>query len=309
MMKISIIIPAYNGERTIGKAIESVLTQSFQNFEIIVVDDGSTDNTKDVVSELINKDSRIKYLWQKNFGGPASPINEGIKISQGGYLAFLEQDDEWLPNKLEKQIDFMENRADLGIVSCGAIIKSDVSGKQRRFEFLKDKSSDFWFESMLENKNFFYNLSTLLIKRSSYQEIYFDDNLKIVTDLDFYIRMMPTGFGVVSEPLVIYHSNQDSLSKSKKSLSPIVNDFLYVLEKHKQIFTQFSKAKSLALGYIGILSYCDNRKGEARKYFKESIKGYYFNFKLYLKIILLVLFGANMYLKIRNTYFGYVRIK
>jgi glycosyltransferase involved in cell wall biosynthesis len=308
-MKISIIIPTYNGERTIVKAIESVLTQSFQDFEIIVVDDGSTDKTKEIVLELIEKDSRIKYIYQANSGGPARPINEGIKISKGEFLSFLEQDDEWLPEKLKNQIDFIEQRPGLGMISCGAIIKSDTSGKQRKFEFLKDKSSDFWFKSMLENKNFFYNLSTLLVRKSSYKEIYFDENLKISTDLDFYIRMMPSGFGVVSEPLVIYHSNQDSLSKSKKSLSPIVNDFLYVLEKHKQIFTQFSKAKSLALGYIGILSCCDNRKSEAWVYFKESIRGYYFNFKLYFKVILLVLFGANMYLKIRNTYFGYVRIK
>ena len=308
-MKVSIIIPAYNGERTIRKAVESVLAQSFQDFEIIVVDDGSTDNTKGVVSELIMKDGRIKYSFQDNSGGPARPINEGIKISKGEYLAFLEQDDEWLPEKLEKQIYFIESRANLGIISCGAFIKSDTSGRQRKFEFTCGKSTDFWFKSMLENKNFFYNLSTLLIKKNVYKEIYFDEKLKIATDLDFYIRMMPSGFDAVSEPLVIYHSNQNSLSKSKKSLSLIVNDFLYVLKKHELVFTKFTKAKSLALGYIGILSYCDGKKGEVWRYFKESIKGYYFNFKLYLKILLLVLFGSTMYLKIRNTYFGYVRIK
>lgn len=308
-MKVSVIIPAYNGEKCLERAVKSVLNQTFKDFEIIIVDDGSVDSTRNIVEKLIEEDNRIQYLYQKNSGGPASPLNTGIGVSKGEVIAFLEQDDEWLPEKLQKQINLLESEDNLSIVSCGALIKNDTSSKQRIFNFEKEISSEKWFKRMLENQSFFYNLSTLLIRKSAYKEVYFDENLKVVTDLDFYIRMMPMGFGAVGEPLVIYHSNKNSLSKGESSISTIARDFQYVFEKHKNIYESFTKARSLSFGYVGILFYCSNQRDEAWEYFKKSIKGYYFNFRLYFKIILLLVFKPTLYLEIRNIYFSYIKIK
>ena len=103
--KVSVIIPTYNRQKLLPKAIKSVLNQTFKNFELIIVDDGLTDNTKEIIKEFQKRDPRIKYIWQENFGAPAGPKNTGIKNSKGEYIAFLDDDDEWLPEKLERVIE------------------------------------------------------------------------------------------------------------------------------------------------------------------------------------------------------------
>src|SRR3989344_7750625 len=106
---VSVIIPTYNRASLLSRAIESVMNQTFKDFELIIVDDGSIDNTRDMVERFRRMDARVKYLRQENSGTPASPLNIGIKNSQGEYLAFLDDDDEWLPQKLEKQIGLFQN--------------------------------------------------------------------------------------------------------------------------------------------------------------------------------------------------------
>lgn len=100
-MRFSVIIPAYNREKELPISIGSVLAQTYTDFELIVVDNGSTDNTKEIVNEYISKDSRVKYYWQENSGSPAGSRNTGIKNAIGEWVAFLDSDDYWYPTKLE----------------------------------------------------------------------------------------------------------------------------------------------------------------------------------------------------------------
>ncbi|HKK53946.1 MAG TPA: glycosyltransferase family A protein [Patescibacteria group bacterium] len=100
--KISVIIPTYNRANFLPRAIKSVLNQTFKDFELIIVDDGSTDNTKEVINNYLKNDDRIKYIYQQNSGGPPKPKNTGIKIAKGEYIAFLDSDDEWFKDKLKK---------------------------------------------------------------------------------------------------------------------------------------------------------------------------------------------------------------
>ncbi len=103
---ISIITPAYNAENTINKTIQSVINQTYQNWELIIVDDGSNDNTNYLISKYTKKDSRIKLISQLN-SGPAIARQTGLNKSKGRFIAFLDSDDTWLPNKLKLQIEFM----------------------------------------------------------------------------------------------------------------------------------------------------------------------------------------------------------
>ena len=106
---VSIVTPVYNGEKTIGKTIESVLNQTFNDFEMIIVDDVSTDNTKKVVDKYIKNDKRIKYYVLPEKGGASAARNLAIDKAKGRYIAFLDGDDLWYPAKLEKQIKFMQD--------------------------------------------------------------------------------------------------------------------------------------------------------------------------------------------------------
>jgi len=104
---VSVIISTYNRAHLIGRAIQSVLNQTYQDFEVIVVDDGSTDNTEEIVKSF--NDPRIRYIRHEKNKGAAAARNTGIKAARGKYIAFQDSDDEWLPEKLEKQMKVFEN--------------------------------------------------------------------------------------------------------------------------------------------------------------------------------------------------------
>lgn len=128
-MKFSVVIPAYNRSKVVLRAINSVLNQTFQDFEIIVVDDGSEDETKEVVTSI--RDERIKYVWQKNQGATIAR-NTGILHSSGLYVSFLDSDDAWHRNMLEKQSQAYMNDPEVGCVYTDVqVVESD--GKKHHF--------------------------------------------------------------------------------------------------------------------------------------------------------------------------------
>ncbi|MFH1657314.1 MAG: glycosyltransferase family 2 protein [bacterium] len=157
--KVSVIIPTYNREKLLPRAIQSVLSQTYSNWELIVVDDGSTDNTKEIMEEFQRKDKRIKYIWQENFGGVSKPINTGLKASQGDYIALLEDDDEWLPEKLERQLEIFQNskKENLGLVGCNILMVDLVNKKVKAKKTFDIPEYDYkvFSEIILDNKFFF----------------------------------------------------------------------------------------------------------------------------------------------------------
>src|SRR5512135_2946573 len=113
MPDVSIVTPLYNRAQSIGRAIQSVIGQTFKNWEMVVVDDCSTDDSREIIRSFVSRDERIKLIESaSNFGGPARPRNVGVEHAQGNYIAFLDSDDWWYPRKLE--------------VSLGQIDRADV---------------------------------------------------------------------------------------------------------------------------------------------------------------------------------------
>ena len=106
-MKVSIITPSYNSEKYISETIESVLTQTYKNWEMIIVDDASSDDSLQIIEQYAQKDDRIKVIKSKQNMGPAKARNRAIEEAKGKYIAFLDSDDVWFPEKLEKQIKFL----------------------------------------------------------------------------------------------------------------------------------------------------------------------------------------------------------
>ena len=121
---VSVILPTYNRSEYLGRAIESVLNQNYNNFELIIIDDSSTDKTSEVI--LKYKDSRIRVVKNQENIGFVKSLNKGIKQANGKYIARLDDDDFWTsPDKLEKQVAFLENNPDYVLVSCGMIREDD----------------------------------------------------------------------------------------------------------------------------------------------------------------------------------------
>lgn len=138
--KVSIIIPTYNGEKYIQRAIESVLAQSFSDWELIIINDGSKDNTAKIISDY-SKNEKISYIYQEN-EGQASARNKGISIALGFYIAFLDDDDEWIDkDKLRKQVEFLDKNPEYVLVGTGGIIRFENGDKIMDYSIPSSDSS------------------------------------------------------------------------------------------------------------------------------------------------------------------------
>jgi len=147
---VSVIIPAYNQANFIGKAIESVLRQTYQDFEIIVIDDGSTDNTEEITRGF--KDKRVKYIkkYKKNRGISVAR-NIGIKTARGKYIALLDSDDEWLPEKLDKQINILQSESpEVGVVYSNLCYIDENGNNMNRKLRNSKKAEGYIYEDLLE---------------------------------------------------------------------------------------------------------------------------------------------------------------
>ncbi len=184
--QVSVIIPTYNQAKFIGEAIDSVLNQTYQDFEIIVVDDGSTDRTKEVLDKY--KDS-IRYIYQEN-RGPAAAKNKGILASQGKYIATLDSDDVWLPRKLEFQIDLLESNEQLDLVYADAYrinLKSQGLSKETYFQRYKPYSGRVLDKLLLDN--FIPSLAVMMRRRCLDKVGLFDESLYTGEDWDLWLRI------------------------------------------------------------------------------------------------------------------------
>lgn len=138
---VSVIIPVYNDDVHIGETIESILQQEFQDFEIIVVDDNSSDNTRDVVNAFVS--NKIKYIFMDcRHGGPSKPRNVGIRTSKGKFIAFCDSDDIYLPGRMTDAIEFMESYQEIGMTFTKAkrlddLTKKDIGGSLEGYNHFK----------------------------------------------------------------------------------------------------------------------------------------------------------------------------
>ena len=181
-MHVSVIIPTYNRKHTLKRAIQSVYIQSLLPFEIIVVDDGSKDGTKEWVKQ---KYPGIKYIYQKN-RGVSSARNKGIKIAQGDWIALLDSDDEWLPNKLSEQISKIKSNLDVKILHSNEIwIRNGVRVNQMKKH---KKFGGYIFEKCLDICRI--SPSSVMLKKEIFNDIgTFDESLKVCEDYDLWLRI------------------------------------------------------------------------------------------------------------------------
>jgi len=205
--KVSIIMATYNRGYCIGRAIQSIVNQTYPNWELMVVDDGSSDNTDEVVQELQDKDSRIRYLKLEKNLGCSGARNEAMKICTGDYITFLDSDDEYDSTKIEKQVNcFKESKKkNLGIVSCGAIDHRDGVEYNRRMPIERD---DYYRSLLAKRKRIGVGSPFMMIPASIIkgENIYFDPKMPAAVDWDMAVRICRKyTLDFVPEHLVFYH--------------------------------------------------------------------------------------------------------
>lgn len=267
MPPVSVIIPTFNRAHTLKRAIDSVLNQTYRDFEIIIVDDGSTDHTADVVDTI--SDNRIKYICIGNNRGPAFARNVGIRESKGQFITFNDSDDMWLSNKLEQQIRYFRENVDskLGVVFTRA---QHIIGK--RSYYVPRKNQGFIgdiLKQMLETNQAW--LQSLMIRRTVVDRVgLMDESFKILDDWDYTIRLANVcHFGYISDPLVVI--NDTPLSQSKNLLL-IAGEYNKIYSKHRVFYIKDKKIQMQILSRIGNHFCLCGKMKEGRHYMYLSIK-------------------------------------
>ena len=209
---VSILMPAYNGGSYIQQAIESIISQTYSAWELIIVDDGSQDNTADIVSQY--DDFRIHYVYQEN-KGQASALNRGLELAGGEYITTLDVDDWFTPNSLEGRVEFLARNHKYDVV-YGDGIFCDKDGKQlKQFSELRtEEVQGDVFDTMLSN-SFFGTGANVMIRKSIIDEnqLRYDESIVWCQDYDFYLRLAEKClFGYVDIPTVWYRLHTSNMT-------------------------------------------------------------------------------------------------
>ncbi len=210
-LDVSVVIPTYNRASCILRAVQSVLNQNDVSFELIIIDDGSTDQTQELIAPFLNSDPRIQYFFKSN-EGPSSARNLGIKKSKAPFIAFLDSDDEWLPGKLKNQIDFLNHQRDLLICQTDEIwIRNGkrVNPMKKHKKFGGDI-----FEKCLPLS--IVSPSCVMMRKEFFDQIgLFDESLPACEDYDLWLRAsarFPIGF-IEKNFVIKYGGHSDQRSR------------------------------------------------------------------------------------------------
>lgn len=226
---ISVIIPTHNRSESLKKSIESVLNQTYKNIELIIVSDGSTDNTEQVVKEFQKFYNFIKLISVIPNKGANNARNEGIRLAKGSYIAFLDDDDEWLPSKLENQIKIFDENSEVGLVYSGI----NVIYEEEKIQYnatggtVGDLSTDILLTNVIGST------SSVMVKKEVLNKSgLFDTELPAAQDYDLWIRICQnTKVGYVKEPGVNYYNNlngnQISSNLEKYEYASEIRSFKY----------------------------------------------------------------------------------
>ncbi|MCE2594722.1 glycosyltransferase [Motilimonas cestriensis] len=254
---ISIITPTYNRDTLIGRAIESILNQTYDNFELIIIDDGSTDSTELVVNNYIN-DDRVNYYKQKNSGKPSLARNAALKYVTGEWVAFLDSDDTWYKDKLQKQVDVIKfaqkNEIELAIVSgdydeiVSGVKSSNTFFQKYSVRKLLEKEilislpngaiyNQEGFLKQLYSRGFLSTQANLVKANYILEEEGFREDLHFFEDTDLWLKIAKkSNVGLIYSPVATYHLHGNNITSGQPKR--LLTDTIKGLSDHLQLVNQ-----------------------------------------------------------------------
>lgn len=268
---VSVIMPTYNHAKFIGKAIESVLSQTYKNFEMIIIDNYSEDDTEKIVASY--EDDRIIYLKFKNNGIIAASRNHGIKHSHGEYVAFLDSDDFWHKQKLEKQLPHFGTPEIIGVASNAVLVSETPYYRKDNLARSKRGYVDYKYRDIL-NRNRIMT-SSLIVRRDMLdQSGLFDEDktFSFIEDWELWLRMARYGsFRVLESPLLTYLVSR----KRGHQASVISKNCLKILEKQVDLgFVRYDEIiEPMVSAYLAIArNLLEFDQQQSRKYYIKALK-------------------------------------
>ena len=273
--KVSVILPTYNRAHIIEKAIQSVLKQTYQDFEIIIIDDGSKDDTEKIIRGFQEKDNRIKYIRFEENKGAAAARNAGINMSKGEYITFQDSDDEWVIDKLEKQMKVIETSSENIVVYCGFW---RIDGDEKTYiPDINISNREGNIHKELLKRNFIGTPSILLLKKNLEKIGMFDENLSRLQDWDLAIRLSKYyNFKLIDEPLYISYVLSDSISANYEAL--IIAMQIILAKYQDEIYKDHKIIKAWSIKFNSIAKYLldNNDIKKAKQLYWRAIKLYQF---------------------------------
>jgi len=269
---ISVVIVAYNHAKYIGQAIESVLGQTFTDFEAIVFDDGSQDNTKEVVSHF--SDERLKYYHQENSGLPAEGRNAGMELARGRYIALMDGDDLWYKEKLEKTKRILDTMKDVSLVCHNetVIYEGEVLQHKSYGPYKEDM-----YSSLLFNGNCLHS-SAVTIRR----EVFFEDNMRFceerdlfaIEDYEYWLRLSKKyKFYFLQDILGCYRVTEKGAFLSSAGSNS--DSMLRLLDRHfSQLDRDDGKIRAMIRKRRSYIMYAAGKIHQHKKDFKEGMNWY-----------------------------------
>ena len=292
---VTVVLPVYNRESLIDKSIQSVLDQTYNNFELVIVDDGSTDSTVDVIENFI--DERIRVIKHETNKGASAARNTWIREANGEFIAFQDSDDEWVPYKLEKQVGlFRHTPDDVGVVYTG--MWRMIDGNLKYLPYINVHPKEGAIMSSLVKQNFI-STQVAMVKRKCFDVSgYFDERFGVLNDWELWLRIAENfEFRLLDEPLVISRLRTDSISNDQEAL---VDTRRTIVEKHRDKFDTVSLANHLF--YIGHGSLKAGKRSQGQTYLQQAILE---NPRpIYLLSYLISFLGCGIYQRIYFYYKG-----
>ena len=298
---VSVIVPSYRRPNMLKDALESVLSQTFKDFEIIVVDDGSPEPLKNVVEQI--SDKRIRYHRLEENKGANVARNIGIERATGTYITFLDDDDRWEQSKLEEQVAVLDNNSNIGFVYTGQRFV-DEEGTTIKTK-IPTQSED--TKKYLLSGGYIGGFSSIMVRKELIPVAGKPDpELPILQDTEWWLRLSKeTHFGSIEKPLVIRRMGEyQQIGDKYEQLRDIAYPKVY--NKHKQmaadegIIYQFL-FKSHLLNYVGSLALSKGQTNEARIYLLKSLIYNPFSADSILRLIISI-GGSKIYHKSRKMY-------
>lgn len=269
-------MPAYNAAKTIAASIDSVLDQTFINWELIIINDASIDDTASIIKSYLLKDLRIKLVSLARNGGLPNARNKGIEVATGEYLAFLDSDDIWLNDKLTEQVNFHITHSEISISHTNFDMFNAAGIKKRPFKNIigRQYKKEGNLIPDIYSKNVI-GVLTVVVKRNVILALNgFDANLRGAEDQDMWIRIAQSGaqFGYIDKTLALYRLSESAMTSN---IGKYKRSYKVLIQKHKAAALNYNAYKPALANYyryFGIVYHYKQQYKLALMYLRASIQ-------------------------------------